>query len=159
MAISSSNPPGSIEVFYSYAHKDEPLRDELEKHLSLLKRQGAIAGWHDRRISAGTEWAGAIDAHLQRAHIILLLISADFLASDYCYGVEVQHAMARHDAGQARVIPVILRPVDWHTASFGRLQALPRDGRPVTRWPDRDEAFLDVAHGLRAVAEELTRLP
>ena len=159
MATSPSPPPGGIEVFYSYAHTDEPLRDKLEKHLSLLKRQGAIAGWHDRRITAGTVWAGAIDAHLQRAQIILLLISADFLASDYCYGVELQHAMARHEAGQARVIPIILRPVDWHTASFGRLQTLPRDGRPVTRWPDRDEAFLNVAHGLRAVAEELTHLP
>src|SRR5262245_10157626 len=76
MATSPSTPPGGIEVFYSYTHADEPLRDQLEQHLSLLKRQGVIAGWHDRRITAGTEWAGAIDAHLQRAHIILLLIRA-----------------------------------------------------------------------------------
>jgi hypothetical protein len=131
MAASPSTSPSAIEVFYSYAHRDEALRTELNKHLSLLQRQGVIAGWHDRLITAGTEWAGAIDAHFQRAQIILLLVSADFLASDYCYDVELQRAMARHEAGEARVIPIILRPVDWHTAPFGRLQALPKDGLPI----------------------------
>ena len=155
MATSPSTPPRAIEVFYSYAHRDEPLRTELDKHLSLLERQGVIAGWHDRRITAGTEWAGAIDAHLQRAQIILLLVSADFLASDYCYDVELQRAMARHEAGEARVIPIILRAVDWQRAPFGKLQALPQDGRPITSWPNQDEAFLDVARGIRAVAEEI----
>jgi hypothetical protein len=93
-------------VFFSYAHRDEALRNELANYLRLLERQGIIAGWHDRRITAGTEWAGAIDAHLQRAQIILLLVSAAFLASDYCYDVELQLAMARHEAGEARVIPI-----------------------------------------------------
>jgi hypothetical protein len=87
------------------------------------------------------------------------LVSADFLASDYCYDNEVQQAMARHDAGEARVIPVILRPVDWHSAPFGALQALPKDGRPVTSWPTHDGAFADVARGIRAVAEALSRRP
>jgi hypothetical protein len=87
------------------------------------------------------------------------LVSADFLASNYSYDVEVQQAMARHHAGAARVIPVILRPVDWHSAPFGALQALPKDGRPVTNWPTHDDAFLDVARGIRAVAEELARRP
>jgi hypothetical protein len=98
---------------------------------------------------------GAIDTHVQTAQIILLLVSADFLASDYCYDREMQQAMARHTAGDARVIPVILRPTDWHSAPFGRLQALPTDGRPITRWSDQDEAFLDVAIGIRAVAEQM----
>jgi hypothetical protein len=157
MTTSPSTPPGGLEVFYSYAHADEPLRNELEQHLSLLRRQGVIAGWRDRRITAGTEWVGAIDAHLQRAQIILLLVSSDFLASDYCYDVELRHAMRRHEAGEARVIPIILRAVDWHHALFGTLQALPTDCRPITSWPNQDEAFFDVACGIRVVAEEIAR--
>jgi len=148
--------PKPIEVFYSYSHKDEELRDELEKHLSILKRQGVIQSWHDRRIGAGREWEGEIDTHLNTAHVILLLISADFLASDYCYDVEMKRAMERHEAGEACVIPVILRPVDWRGAPFGKLQALPTDAKPVTEWPNRDKAFLDVARGIRAAVEELT---
>jgi TIR domain len=153
VATSPSAPQQAIEVFFSYAHKDEELRDELAKHLRLLERQGIIAGWHDRQILAGSAWADAIDTHLETAHIILLLVSADFLASNYCYDLEVQRAMTRHTAGEARVIPIILRAVDWHSAPFGKLQALPKDGRPVTSWPNRDEAFLDIARGIRAMAE------
>jgi formylglycine-generating enzyme required for sulfatase activity len=159
MAATPSPPPRAIGVFFSYAHADEALRDELARHLRLMERQGIIAGWHDRRIPPGGEWAGAIDAHLQRAQIILLLVSADFLASDYCFNLEVQQAMARHDAGEARVIPVIMRQCDWHSAPFGMLQALPTDGRPIVNWPDRDEAFLNVARGIRAVAEQMQVLP
>lgn len=147
----------AIEVFYSYSHRDERLREKLETHLSLLKRQGIIAGWHDRRIAAGTEWAGAIDEHLNTAQIVLLLISPDFLASDYCYDLEMTRAMERHDAGEARVIPIILRSVDWRGAPFARLQALPKDGKPVTEWPNRDAAFTDVAKGIRAVVETLRK--
>src|SRR5512135_1983553 len=76
---------GPIEVFVSYSHRDDDLREELLRHLSILRRQGVIAGWHDRLIGAGTEWRGQIDAHLDSARIILLLVSANFLASDYCY--------------------------------------------------------------------------
>ena len=109
----------------------------------------------DRKIGAGKEWENEIDKHLNAADIILLLISSDFLASDYCYDVEVQTAMKRHDAGEARVIPIILRPVDWSGAPFSRLQALPKDAKPVTDWPNRDQAFLNVAQGIRAAVEEL----
>lgn len=146
----------AIEVFFSYAHEDEKLRDELEKHLKLLQRQGVIKTWHDREISAGTEWAGEIDAHMDTANIILLLISADFLASDYCYDIELTRAMERHAAQEARVIPVILRDVDWKGTPFGRLQALPKDALPVNNWPDRDQAFADIARGIRKAVEELT---
>jgi hypothetical protein len=159
MAAPPSVPQRAINVFFSYAHRDEALRDELAKHLRLLERQGIIAGWHDRQIPAGREWGGAINAHLQIAHIILLLVSADFLASDYCYDIEVKHAMTRHEAGEARVIPIILRAADWHSAPFGALQALPKDGRAVTSWPNRDEAFVDIAQGIRAMAEEMARTP
>jgi hypothetical protein len=155
MAVSLSAPQQAIEVFFSYAHKDEGLRNELANHLILLERQGIIASWHDRQIPAGNEWAGDIDAHLQTAHIILLLVSSDFLASNYCYDIEVRQAMARHEAGEARVIPIILRAVEWHHAPFGKLQALPKDCRPVTSWSNQDEAFMDVARGIRAVAEAM----
>ncbi len=145
----------AIEVFFSYAHEDEDLRDELAKHLSILKRQGVITAWYDREISAGTEWAGEIDAHLNTARVILLLISADFLASDYCYDIELTRAMERHTEGEARVIPVILREVDWKGAPFGKLQALPKNAKPVTNWANRDAAFTDVARGIRKAVEEL----
>ncbi|MGH9841212.1 MAG: toll/interleukin-1 receptor domain-containing protein [Blastocatellia bacterium] len=151
----SSKPTRAVEVFFSYSHKDEDLRDELSKHLALLKRQRVITDWHDRRIGAGKEWENEIDEHLNTADIILLLVSSDFLASDYCYDVEVKTAMKRHDDGEARVIPVILRHVDLKGALFRNLQALPRDARPVTDWPNRDEAFLNVAQGIRVAAEEL----
>lgn len=144
----------TVEVFYSYSHQDAALRDALEKHLAILKRQGVITEWHDRGIGAGHEWAGEIHAHLNAAQIILLLISADFLASDYCYDVELKRAMERHEAGEARVIPIILRPVDWRGAPFSKLQSLPTDGKPVTSWANQDEAFLNIVQGIRAAVEE-----
>src|SRR6202165_5992878 len=123
--------PEPVSMFLSYAHEDEPLRKELEKHLSLLQRQGLVSTWQDRRITAGTNWAQEIDEHLNSASIILLLISSDFLASDYCYGMEMRRALERHNAGQARVIPLFLRPVDWEQAPFTHLQGLPNDGKAV----------------------------
>jgi TIR domain len=158
MSISIS-PTGLIEVFFSYAHKDEELKNELVKHLSILKRQGVITAWHDREITAGTEWAGEIDRHLNTAHIILLLISSDFLASDYCYDIELAQAMERHATGEACVIPVILREVDWKGAVFGKLQALPKNADPVANWVNRDQAFADVARGIRKAVEELKQQP
>jgi hypothetical protein len=125
-------------VFFSYSHADEALRDQLEKQLSLLKRQGVIEVWHDRRISAGQDFASEIDNHVETDDIFLLLVSADFLASDYCYDKEMKRAMERHEAGEAIVIPVILRACDWHGAPFGKLNASPPDGKPVTQYPDRD---------------------
>ena len=145
-----------IEVFFSYAHEDEKLRDELAKHLKLLERQGVISAWHDRQITAGTEWKGEIDEHLEGAKFILLLVSADFLASDYCYDVELKRAMERHEAKEARVIPIILREVDWKGAPFGKLQALPKNAKPVTNWPNLDQAFADIARGIRRAVEEPT---
>jgi hypothetical protein len=124
----------------------------LEKHLALLRRQGIVDEWHDRKIDAGSEWAGQISDHLERADVILLLISSDFLASDYCFEIEMKRALERHEAREARVIPVILRPCDWHSAPFGRLQALPRNAKPITAWTDQDQAFTEVARGLRSIA-------
>ena len=147
----------ALRVFISYSHKDETLRAELETHLKLLQRQGLISVWTDRKITAGEEWKGQIDENLESARIILLLVSADFIASDYCYDVEMKRALARHEAKEARVIPVILRDVDWQPAPFGKLQALPKEGKPVKLWEDKDSAWKDVAIGIRTVVEELRR--
>lgn len=148
-----------IKLFFSYAHEDENLRDELAKHLSILRRQGIISEWYDRDITAGSEWANAIDDNLDTADIILLLISPDFIASDYCYDTEMTRAMERHEAGEALVIPVILRPTRWSGAPFSKLQALPKNAKPVTSWPDQDEAFLYVAEAIHKVAEQMAKKP
>src|SRR5947209_19941830 len=105
--------PTPVEVFCSYAHEDEVWLRKLETHLSPLKRQGLISLWHDRLISPGTNWAKEIDTHLETASLILLLVSADFFASDYCYGIEMKRALERQEADEARVIPISVRPVGW----------------------------------------------
>jgi hypothetical protein len=144
-----------VEIFYSYSHKDEKLRDQLAVHLTMLQRQGVIKAWHDRSIGAGSEWAKEIDDKINSARIILLLVSANFLASDYCYSIEMSRALERHEAGEALVIPIILKPVDWSGAPFGKLQAFPKNAKPVTTWSDRDKAFVDIAQGIRKAVEEI----
>jgi hypothetical protein len=141
-----------LALFISYSHKDDDLRAKLDAHLSLLKRQNVFDVWHDRRIGAGREWAGEINDALERADVVLLLVSSDFLASDYCYDKEMLRALQRHDEGSARVVPVILRPCDWHSSQFGKLLALPRDGKPVVSHADVDGALTEVARSLRALA-------
>ncbi len=131
------------------------MRDELDRHLSALKKQGLISAWHDRMIGPGMEWKGAIDEHLEAAELILLLVSADFLASDYCYDIEMVRALERHEAGAAVVIPVVLRAVDWSDTPIRKLQALPADEKPVASWPDRDEAFANIAAGIRKAVLKL----
>jgi hypothetical protein len=142
-------------LFFSYSHVDEALRNQLEVHLSALKRQGLISTWHDRRIIAGSHVGDTIDANLNAAEVILLLVSPDFIASDYCYEKELARAMERHERGEARVIPVILRPCDWHDLPFGKLLATPRDGKAITTWANSDEAFLDVERAIKAALKEL----
>lgn len=136
-------------IFFSYSHADEGLRDQLEKCLAMLKHQGAIDTWHDRRILAGDELDGSISAAIESADLILLLVSPDFLASKYCYDVEMGRALQRHDAGEARVMPIILRPCDWHVSPLSKFLAAPKDGKPVTKWPDLDEAFQDIVTAIR----------
>ncbi|MBD1854794.1 MULTISPECIES: toll/interleukin-1 receptor domain-containing protein [Leptolyngbya] len=159
--VSPQVKPDSLILFYSYAHKDEILRDELDKHLSLLKREGSIDAWYDRDINAGSDWTNAIDTNLNTADIILLLVSANFLASDYCYETELTCALDRHGQGEACVIPIILKPCDWESAPFGELAALPTahsEGiKPVTLWTNQDEAFLAIAKGIRKAAEAVRK--
>jgi len=148
-----------MKVFFSYSHCDEEFRDRLERHLSLLKRQRVIETWHDRRIEAGGHIDDGISEHLEAADIVLLLVSADFLASDYCYDREMTRAMERHEKVEARVIPVILRPCYWQGAPFGRLRAVPKDGKPVASFQDRDDAFLEITEAIRDVANTSARQP
>ena len=139
------------KIFLSYSHADETYCNLLQKHLAALKHQGLIEMWHDRRIKPGDEFENAIDQQLNEAEIILLLVSSDFIASRYCYQVEMMRALERHEAGEARAIPIILRPCDWHDTPFGKLQAAPKDARPVKSWPDIDEAYLDIVRQIKAV--------
>ena len=144
-----------LSVFFSYSHEDETLRNQLEQQLTILKRLKVIDVWHDRRITAGEEIDHAISGNLEAADIILLLVSPAFLASDYCYDCEMLRAMGRHEAHEAVVIPVILRPCEWRETQFGKLLATPTDGKAVTQWPDRDTALLEVAKAIRAAAGKL----
>ena len=144
-----------IEILFSYTHEDERLRDKLEKHLSSLKRSGRVVCWHDRDIRAGNTWNAEITNRLDTADIILLLISSDFLASDYCNTVEVKRALERHRRKEARVIPVILRPADWQSEEFASIQALPKDAKPVIHWPNEDDALLNVAKEIKKVVTDL----
>ncbi len=147
-----------VKIFISYAHEDEQLLNALKTHLEGLRRQGLIETWYDRNINAGQQWANEIYEHFNSANIILLLISPDFMASDFINDVELKQAMERHNRGVARVIPIILRPTDWETAPFGKLQALPTDGTPVTTWQNQDQAFLMVAKGIRTIVEHYTAI-
>jgi tetratricopeptide (TPR) repeat protein len=145
----------ALEIFCSYAHLDEALRNKLDRQLSPLRREGKIKSWFDRMIEAGEEWKGKIDEHLNSADIILLLISADFIHSDYCYDIEMARALERQGKGEARVIPVILRPCAWERTQFAHIQALPADAKPVTSWSNEDEALLSAAQGIGKVVDEL----
>jgi len=151
----------AVGVFISYAHEDEGLREKLNKHLRSLEREGLIKPWHDRKITAGSEWAAAIDENLAAADVILLLISSDFIESDYCHEIEMARALERHEAGEARVVPIILRACDWENSPFSKLNALPKEGRPITSWENEneDEAFTDVAKGIRRAIAHLTGVP
>ena len=146
----------ALRLFYSYSHKDEKLRDELETHLKILNRKGLITSWHDRKILPGARWGNEIDQNLEQADIILLLVSADFLASDYCYDVEMMRALRRHEKRTAVVVPIIIRDVDFKNAPFSNLQALPKNARAVTKWNDQDSAWRDVEEGIERLVGEIS---
>src|SRR5262245_11157906 len=151
----SSSADKILEVFFSYSHLDEALCDELNAHLSTLRRQSVIRNWTDRKITDGDDWRDEIEKHLDSADLILLLVSSDFLDSDFCYLIETSRALLRHESGDARVIPVIVRPVEWQGLPISKLQPLPKDSKPVTSWQNRDEAWLNVAKGIRKAIEEM----
>jgi hypothetical protein len=148
-----------LKVFISYSHKDDIYRQKLEEHLAMLRNTQYVQEWHDRNISAGEDWRNSIDSNLEDADIVLLLVSSSFLASEYCYDIELRKALDKHDRGEARVIPVIVRHCDWQAAPFARLQALPDDGMPIANRGDK--AWTQVAKGLRKVIDgmQADRLP
>ena len=146
--------PRVLSLFYCYAENDRPLRDELDKHLSLLRGLGWIESWYDQQIHPGTEWEDEYRNHLEKADIILLLVSPDFLASEICQRA-MQQALGKAHERRAIVIPIILRPVDWQGAEFSTLQVLPSNRTPVISWSRSDEAFEHIAHGIRRLVEAL----
>lgn len=143
------------KVFFSYSHLDEEHRNQLEAHLASLRHEKKIESWHDRRLLAGSNFGSEIDQQINDADVILLLVSANFLNSMYCYSIEMGRALERHHAGEARVIPVIVKPCDWESTPLGGLLATPRDGKAITTWPNFDEAFTDVAKQIRKVVDEI----
>jgi hypothetical protein len=142
------------KIFFSYSHDDEQYRDQLEKHLASLQHEGLIESWHDRRIVAGSRLEAEIDQQINAADVILLLVSSSFLASRYCYTIEMTRALERHRAGEAHVVPVIVRACDWQSTPLGELLAVPRDGKPITSWPNYDEAYVDVAGQIRRLIQQ-----
>lgn len=136
-------------AFISYSHRDETFRQELETHLSPLRRQGLLSVWYDRRITPGDHVDDTISEHLEAADLILMLISADFVASEYCYAREMARALERHQAKKARAISIICRPCNFEGLPFARFLLLPTDGKAVSLWSDRDAAWVDVVKGIR----------
>jgi hypothetical protein len=155
-----SPPEGTIILFISYSHKDEKLRRELQGDLEPLG-DGFVRAWYDGKILPGDEIDQEVRQHLNEADVILLLVSRDFLKSRYIRQVELPRALERHNAGKARVIPIILRPAPWNDppwdVMFGKLKALPKDGKPVVKWRSRDDAFVDVYTSIQKTISELVK--
>ena len=146
---------GKINVFFSYAHEDIAVCEELIHYLKPLRQEGVISEWYDRRLVAGQDWRKEIDTNLSRAKIVVLMISPDFLESGYCMGVELRQALELHWQQRCRIVPVTLRECAWDKTRFGTFQALPKDAMPIAEWPNRAEAFASVASGIRAVCRDI----
>ena len=144
-----------IKVFLSYSHADEQYKNELDKHLAVQRKRGKIEIWNDRKIIAGKHIHDEIDNQLENADIIILLLSSDFFASDYCYSKEMKKALEMHEVGNNVIIPVIVRPCDWLDSPLKDIVALPEDGVPVSKWQDADEAYLNVVKGIKAAIDEM----
>jgi len=146
----------AASIFVSYSHKDERQLNELKTHLSPLERQNLIDTWHDRRIVAGEEFGQKINENIESADVILLLVSADFIASKYCYEIEMKRALERHEKKEARVVPVIIDYVNWKAIpELSKLTAVPKDGKPVPKWPKKAAAWLDVSERVQEMLEAM----
>ena len=120
-----------------------------------MEREELIVQWYDRKISAGKDFKQEILLHIDTSDILLALISPSFMSSDYCNDIELRRALDKHIFGEIRVIPIILRPVNWQKTPLGELQALPRNGKPIIKWKPTDDGWKSVAEGIRQVVEEL----
>lgn len=145
----------SARIFVSYAHEDRELKQELDKHLKVLKRSSRVSVWSDKEIDASKEWNREIRRELESADLILLLVSVDFNASDFIWEHELAAAMERHEAGTAKVLPVVLRRCDWDSMPYAKLQAVPRSATPVTEFEDRDQAFTEIAEAIEGLVDEI----
>ncbi len=146
---------GTFKAFFSYAHEDVAVVANLQKHLAPLRHEEIVEFWYDRDLVAGENWDNAITSQLENAHIVVVVISSDFVSSEYAYGKELRRALELHERGQLRVVPVIARNCRWQNLPIGRLQALPESGRPITSWTDPDDAYVSVALGIEEVARQL----
>jgi hypothetical protein len=147
-------------VFYSYSHKDTKWRDRLSTHLAPLKHQSKIVEWYDRNIQPGADWETEISAQLESAQLIVMLISADFLASEYCFGVEVEKAFVRLKRGEVKVVPILVEPCSWKESPFSELQIIPRDAKAISSWGVlTEEALVDVAREIRTLVSEAPPSP
>ena len=144
-----------VRVFVSYAHRDERDMERLNAHLKLAERQRLISVWYDRMLKAGDAWDPRILDELNRADIIVMLVSADFLASEYIFEKEFPRALERHRANDATAIAVILKDCEWFQTDVQYIQVLPKDGRPVKKWVQRDTAWTAVATTVRRTAEAI----
>ncbi|MFN8306419.1 MAG: toll/interleukin-1 receptor domain-containing protein [Ferruginibacter sp.] len=144
-----------LKVFLSYSHEDENMKNILDKNLVMLKRSDKIDVWQDRAIKAGDVWDDQIRRELEAADIILLLISVDFNNSQYIWNKELKTAMERHERGEARVIPIILRTCEWSEMPYAKLQALPTNAKPISSFTDTDVAYTEVAKGIRMLVDHM----
>jgi internalin A len=156
----AAGPVAGVRVFFSYSHRDETHLGQLKGHVRLLERQGLIEPWDDRLIRPGDDWAGEIDDNLNRADLILFVVSHHFINSDYCYKVERVRALDRYRNREASVVPVILDDVLLEGEEFMKLQVLPTDAKPVLaarHWPNPNAGWRDVAEGIRRVVVEMLK--
>ena len=143
-----------LKLFIIYAREDQPALLELKAHLRLLEKRGDLKVWYDGEVLPGEKWDDAIKAQLALADIVVLFISKSFFNSEYIENEELKTALERHKKGEATVVPVIVKPCLWEAdEEIGKLQVLPRNGKPVSSWGESDEAFSDVARGIRRVME------
>ena len=134
-----------MRTFISYCHEDSAMFQRLMVHLNFLEREKLISNWHDYEIHSGMNIDDEIKSNLEQAELTLLLVSPNFIASDYCMNVELKHAIYRHKLGHAIVVPIIIEHCDWTAIpELSSLKALPVDAMPISAWDNMDEAFLNV---------------
>lgn len=151
--MTSKNP---IKVFISYAKEDTSFMHELTKHLKVFEKNNIIEIWHDALIAPGENWKEEIKVHIQDAHVIILLISADFMASDYIDNIEISKSLDRSRKRETVIIPIIIRPTNYSSLEISKYQALPKDGKPVSTWVDKDEAWVDITNQLKKLFDSLS---
>ena len=146
-----------IKIFIAYSREDTDILTELRKNLVVLERTQDIDVWYDGEIEVGANWANSIKEELHSADIILLLISQNFIASDYCYDTEMTQALALHETGKVKVIPVIARECLWQDTPFAKLQALPSDGKPIMSktWENANRPYFIIANELKEAVNRI----